>query len=302
MIVPFTENCWELIELITNKARCPVIVLSANPENVPEGAKTVMTLERTTEFKTVLNTFICIKKSGLTDIMKRTGIIEKALNSIYWDNIIPNIDKWLQYTENGEDTVKPLLRLTVNHLLQLLEDGKRSLPEEMYIRPPMNKSLRTGSIIKNKEHGNAFVVLSPECDLVLRPNGEMKTDHILICGIDTNLTKLYNDEISKSGKSEGNSKKKKSVIENYIKNNQGINYHWLPETSFFTGGVIQFRDVHSCTFTEYTENFEKPEFQISSPFIKNILSRFSAYYSRQGQPDFDFKNLAKSEFIKVSAQ
>ena len=289
----------ELIDKITDKARCPVIVLSANPENVPEEAKVVMRLDRTTEFKEVLKKFMQIKQSGLTNIMKRTGIIEDFLNHIYWRNIIPNIDTWLKYVQNGKDTNKPLLRFTVNHLLQLLEEGESSLPEEMYIRPPMNANLRTGSITKKKKDADLYVVLSPECDLVLRGDGTMKTDRILMCRINTDLVTLYKDEISKSCKPEDKTKKKRSVIEDYIKNNKAINYHWLPGTNFFSGGVIQFRDVHSCTPDEYKELFEPPNFQISPPFTKNILGRFSTYYSRQGQPDFEFRKLAKVEFQKI---
>ena len=34
-------------------------------------------------------------------------------------------------------------------------------------------------------------------------------------------------------------------------------------------------------------------------FVKNILNRFSAYYARQGQPDFDFKSEATAIIDKI---
>jgi len=200
--------------------------------------------------------------------------------------------------EEGEDTKKSLLRCTINHLQQLLEDGETSLPEETYIYPPRKEELRTGSVIKLKKNGEMFVVLSPECDLVQHgADGKMKTDYILLCKVDTDLISHYKKEIKKSNKEKTKSKRK--VVENYIKNNTAINYHWLPSTSFFNGGVILFRHVHSCTPETYKELYETPKFQISPPFTKNILGRFSTYYSRQGQPDFEFSKLAKTEYDKL---
>ena len=288
----------KLIEQITEKARCPVIVYSANYQNVPDDAKVVISMDRTENFNIVLDKFLAIQLSGLTEIMKRTGIIEEFLNKIYWNNIIPDIDTWLNYVNEKRKTKKSLLRFTINHLQQLLEDGEESMPEEMYISPPMNEALRTGSIIKMRENGGLFVVLSPECDLVkYGENKKMKTDHILLCKIDTDLESLYSKAIKKSNKTKASSKK--NVIENYIKNNAEINYHWLPSTSFFGGGVILFRDVHSCTPEKYEKLYETPKLQISPPFTKNILGRFSTYYSRQGQPDFEFSKLAKTEYEKI---
>ena len=34
-----------------------------------------------------------------------------------------------------------------------------------------------------------------------------------------------------------------------------------------------------------------PSIQISPPFVKDIVARFSSFYSRQGQPTVDFDEL-----------
>ena len=77
-----------------------------------------------------------------------------------------------------------------------------------------------------------------------------------------------------------------------LKNNIYIYRHWLPGASGFDGGFINFRWVYSFEKAKIKENFENPTHQVSSSFVKDIISRFSAYYARQGQPDFEFKEIA----------
>ena len=67
-------------------------------------------------------------------------------------------------------------------------------------------------------------------------------------------------------------------------------YHWLPETNFFDGGFLNFRKLKTLSEDEFREQFEKPSIQISPFFVKDIVSRFSSYYARQGQPEIDSKD------------
>ena len=77
-------------------------------------------------------------------------------------------------------------------------------------------------------------------------------------------------------------------------NNLSGYYHWLPPTKGFPGGVINFRKSMAVSAEKFNDEFEPPEIQVSSQFIKDIVHRFSAFYARQGQPDFDFDELAMS--------
>lgn len=49
----------------------------------------------------------------------------------------------------------------------------------------------------------------------------------------------------------------------------------------------------------FDEEYGSPIVKVQEYFVKNILNRFSAYYARQGQPDFDFSSEAKSIFDKL---
>jgi len=76
-------------------------------------------------------------------------------------------------------------------------------------------------------------------------------------------------------------------------NNYSNYYHFLPQTASFEGGVIDFRKIETYKPTEFYSKFQSPIVQICMAFIKDIVARFSSYYARQGQPDFDFDFLSK---------
>ncbi len=63
-------------------------------------------------------------------------------------------------------------------------------------------------------------------------------------------------------------------------------FHYLPQTNAFVGGVVNFRHLETFNLEEFGSVFEEPSVQISPVFTKDIVARFSAYYARQGQPDF----------------
>ena len=90
-----------------------------------------------------------------------------------------------------------------------------------------------------------------------------------------------------------NGSKKKSKV-NELCSNKRIYYHWLPKTNFFDGGILNFRKLTTYNKGDFDKNFGKPTIQISPFFVKDIVSRFSSYYARQGQPDIDNKDFIDS--------
>ena len=84
-----------------------------------------------------------------------------------------------------------------------------------------------------------------------------------------------------------NKGKKENKLKNVFGNNYTDYFHWLPETDFFNGGFLNFRKITTCTKDELGDIYDPPHIQISPHFVKDILSRFSSYYARQGQPDID---------------
>ena len=225
-----------------------------------------------------------IYNTGLTRIIGGRGIIEKSLNKLFLKNLLPYREKWAFYgrkylAKDPEQTERALLRYTLNHLLQLLEDeDEECFREEVYLYPPMSEKFMTGSIVKTADQW--FVVLSPACDLVIdKDNDEcsiysildVRADYILLVEIDS-----VGDALE--GSTDIN--KIRSIVYN-----KGQYRHWLPPTEFFEGGVINFSSLKALHKNEFNRQFEKPLIQISPFFLKDIVSRFSSYYARQGQPD-----------------
>lgn len=269
--------------------RIPVAILTGTPDAADSHFAYIGVFKKGdpgTGYDDLLDYFWGIHNTGLTRIMGGRGIIEKTLNTVFRQNLLPQKEKWVAYgKEDSPRTEKALLRYALSHLLELLDDdGDRCFPEEVYLTPPLTQKKRTGSIVREKTSNHRFVVMSPACDLAIRDNGKCKTDRILIVEIDSQMS-LF-PEHSPAGLTN----KQKKELEAAYKNNKSAYYHWLPRTDFFQGGFLNFRKLSSLSGEEFHERFEKPEVQISPSFVKDMVARFSTYYARQGQPDIDFEH------------
>ena len=255
--------------------RIPVVFVTGFVDLVNDHPSVVKTRSRDEEtYESDLLLLQKIQETGLTRIIGGRGLIEQRLGEVFLKNLLPQINTWISYgAEDPERTEKALLRYSLNHLLQLLEENEEDcFPEEVYLYPSVLDRITTGSIVTTDDQW--FVVLSPACDLVPRgENGVRNTDYILLV------------EIEKVDKILGGSKSKSKVTE--LCRNRRNHYHWLPETDFFEGGILNFRKLISLNKENFGEKFAKPEIQISPSFVKDIVSRFSSYYARQGQPDID---------------
>lgn len=185
------------------------------------------------------------------------------------------------------------MRYTLSHLYHLLDDGQEYFfPEEFYLYPPMSQSITIGSIVEENVSDQPFVVLSPACDLLIRSKGKFKTDRVLLVEIEreNNIMDKALAEIKKMRDNKKKKEKMKEKVEEVFKNNYTYYYHWLPKTDFFAGGFLNFRKLTTLDEEKFNQEFGKPLIQISPPFVKDIVSRFSSFYARQGQPDIESGN------------
>ena len=265
--------------------RIPIIFVTAFVDSVIDHPSVIKKRSRDEgTYKCDLLLFEKILNTGLTRIMGGRGIIEKNLSKVFLKNLLPQIETWVSYGEaDQERTEKALLRYTLNHLSQLLEEGDENcFPEEVYLYPPLSNNITTGSIVKDKTNNQLFVVLSPACDLVIRKNDEFKTDRILLIEIEAEHD-IVNDALDSIKQKRRREDKLKAVFNN----NHTDYYHWLPKVDFFDGGFLNFRKLEALNKDDFEDKFEKPSIQISPFFVKDIVSRFSSFYARQGQPDID---------------
>ncbi|MDE0322398.1 MAG: response regulator [Candidatus Poribacteria bacterium] len=281
--------------------RIPIIFVTAFADKVIDHPSIVKTRRREDgTYRSDLLLFQEIHNTGLTRIMGGRGIIEENLSKVFLESLLPQIQTWVSYraenSERSERTERSLLRYALNHLFQLLEeDSEDYFPEEVYLYPPIPDRITTGSMVK--EDSQWFVVLSPACDLVTRGGGQF-TERILFVEVeketdivDKALNRLRRiiDEVEKENV-------KKDILQRLAGNNYTFYYHWLPPVKFkisddesldFDGGFLNFRKLEALPKRKFTARFKEPLIQISPFFVKDIVSRFSSYYARQGQPDID---------------
>ncbi len=276
-------------ELYDAFTKIPIIFVTAYANSVVDHPSVIKKRRREVgTYHEDLLLFQQIREIGLTYIIGGRGLIEQQLRDVFLNNLLPQIKTWISYGETYKETdpkrtEKALLRYTLNHLYQLLEeDDENYFPEEFYLHPTVTDKITTGNIVKETKTNQLFVVLSPACDLVIRKDGEFKTDRILLVEIESenNVVNTALDGIKKK-----DSKKRK--LRDVSNNNYTDYYHWVPKTDFFDGGFLNFRKLHTLKKAVFDEKFEKPSIQISPFFVKDIVSRFSSYYARQGQPDID---------------
>ena len=303
--------------------RIPVAIYTGTPDvaDVTDIPSIGLFKKADITYEQLIYKFWDIYKTGLTKIMGGKGQIEQSLSQIFIKYLLPKISpeptiseksNWVSYAEEDPDnTEKALLRYTLNHLIhELYKSSENCYPDEMYIHLPNLEldqvKVHTGCILKNKDNNKFYIVLSPACDLAEREGGECNTDRALLVEIQM-LEDILSDDYFISNCHGGKKLKKRYLKSNpespkeyllkqqdndlikYQRNTKNLYYCWLPKTSCFNNGaVINFRRVSTYSQEELNESFNSPVIQVSSPFLKDIISRFSSYYARQGQPDINF--------------
>ena len=302
--------------------RIPVAIYTGTPDvaDVTDIPSIGLFIKADITYKDLIYKFWDIYKTGLTKIMGGKGHIEQSLSQIFIKHLLPEIStkpttseksNWVSYAEeDSDDTEKALLRHTLNHLIhELYKSSENCYPDEMYIHLPNLEldqvKVDTGCILKNKDNNKFYIVLSPACDLAEREGGECNTDRALLVEIQM-LEDILCDDYFISNCHGGKKLKKRYLTNNpeslgkflsktqdkelikYQRNTKNLYYCWLPKTSCFNNGaVINFRRVSTYSQKELDESFNSPVIQVASPFLKDIISRFSSYYARQGQPDIN---------------
>lgn len=269
--------------------RIPVVIMTGTPDAAEKDGFPLVDLHKKGEvtYIQIIESLWGIYRTGLTKIMGGSGEVEKNLSKIFIENLLPQRERWIAYgEEDPERTEKALLRHALNHLMQILDDDVGiCYPEEFYVFPSVSTRINTGSVVKDKESGNFCITMNPACDLAERKGGDCNTDRALLVEIQT-LSDVFStfdwENLSKNNIKE---------LEKAYKNNKANHYHWLPKTQFYDGGLINFRRISTYTESELDKNFEFTGIQVSPAFIKDMVSRFSSYYARQGQPDIDHEKV-----------
>ena len=124
-------------------------------------------------------------------------------------------------------------------------------------------------------------------------NGKRKADKILTINI------VNPNEIDSEYSNPEMSGGKKSKI-SQILSNSNPRYHCIPSSKDFSIGIIDFQDKYTIDSDRLDKAIKDSRVEriatISHPFLKDIIARYSSYYSRQGSPDFDSDEVYNSLF------
>jgi len=277
-----------LVKEINGKLRIPFFIVSASLNEILDIPENVLLQKRnrTDSFKTILEDLVSIYNSGITTLLKPNSYVDSILTDIFWNHLPIVLNEFIKEKQNKADwdIQKVLFRYIASHVNEYLELNNENNFEpyhsvEFYIKPSVKPNNITGHVLKNKENGSHWIILTPVCDLVLRKDNKNptatakpKANFITIASIDS-----Y--EIIVKDRNSGEISKLKS-------NNYDFKYHYLPKTILFEGGFIDFQNIQSIPVNIIDNDFSK-ELIISYPFKKDIISRFANYFARQGQPSFE---------------
>ena len=289
----------EIVDSIMNNLRFPVFIVSGSIAQIerPENALFKKRL-RTQDFKKILGEITSIYSTGITKILNNKGIIEEYLNNIFWNHLSSSMENWINDdSRTSEEKQKSLLRYTLIHMQEYIDEAvEKYHPSEFYITKPIKKNIFTGDIVSFE--GNRFVVLTPSCDIVLRADGTRNTQRILFCKIKNLKEEVKNYD--KLNIDTGSNNKDKQRLLRYLANNSTQNFHFIPQDNSIKAGLIDFQDKITISEPDVNEFIDEKKMvrlaTISMPFLKDVISRYSNYYARQGSPDFNSDEVYKSLF------
>lgn len=277
----------EVLLQITGAHRFPVLVVSGNLGNLDPRincSSFLRTYERDTPNDEIFGYLLKIYSTGITKILGGRGQIEKSLGEIFWRHLAHDFGNW---DAGSLDSERTLLRYVVAHLAEYLDipDGEDNFyhEAEFYVRPPIRKHIATGDIVERD--GFRFIVLSPACDVAVRgEDGDGKpvinAERVVLAP----LVEVARDRFLERQiiKAENGKKAVEKVLEKIIKG-QRDKYALLPQYGDMYPAIVDLQNLHTLTLDEYLDLNRIAT--VSGVFLKDIQSRFSAYYGRQGQPE-----------------
>ncbi len=263
-----------------------------------------------------------IYDTGITKVLGSQGTLNRHIHSIFWKHLSTTLNHWVDIEYSNCDIEKIISRYAITHLYEYMEEneGQEKIvydPAEMYICPRVKSSIRPGDIVK--KGNDKFLVLTPactiakKCDLfqlikivnladnvdIVKIKNKVKDSNESITAIETSEKFSEDELLSLNEKNEKAIGSLKGLIGNYISNTKGDRFHFLPSFLDFKDSLIDFQDITTVSQEDISEYIG--EMTISIYFFKDVQARFSAFYARQGSPDFDGKTLSKGIMERILA-
>ena len=292
-----------LLKRIIEKEIVPIVVITGFPDKVSTDIdkSIVKVLPKETNLYDEINALIEKYSDSVFKIFGSRGEINKNIKELFW-NVIPqcftskNQDISLLSKEKQETVIIRYISSWLSNKYMFDDKYIDVEPIEMYMFPNPIKQVCTCDIYKKNIGENSceyYMVLTPLCDLANK-----KVDEVILCKIKNydevqsfkERLEIYNNEQNKES---NKAKKAKGDLMKWFRNSHSdsLRYHFLPKVKDFTGGFVDFRSILSLEYDkERGEIIDDSYFKIgviTESFKRDIVSRFSSYYHRQGQPEFN---------------
>jgi len=283
----------EIINEVKSKLRFPVFIVSAFIDLADDFTSPfIMAYKKAdpdVETEEIFEKIIELYNTGITRILNHNGIVDEFLNKVFWDHLSGSLDYWLKSGLSGKQSEKILSRFIISRLVEYLgidETGKFEPfhPAEVLIKPVIKSNFHTGMIIE--KDGNRFIILTPACDMIKR--GENRNAEVVL------LAEIEPIPVEDLSQVENIGKKAMDIL----KQSNKAYLYCLPPYSNFHGGIINFRKISTINVGDLNGSYLKLA-EVIPLFFNEIKYKFVSYYSRIGQPEFDFEKVfdcLKKEF------
>ena len=297
----------ELIPFIKSNKTSPLIVYSGNLWDLSEDIK-----KTNSEFlkfyakgwgtwmTDILNEIYKYYESGIINIFRKQWLLNTNIVSIFRDHLAHNKD-YLEYIITTPNTEKIVSRYIAIHMVEYLDieyNWKDRLSDkydhtEFYICPTIRSYVFTGQILYGDKR-QLYTVLTPACDCE-----RWNTNHLLLPISDRKDFKVNKKKISNIVSDASKSAEAERFIRSWFDHKH---YYFLPPCNLFDfqGWILNFDNYIELARDDVDHQKYKCIASVSSPFLKNIISKFVLYlieindiegvkrFARQWQPDFHY--------------
>lgn len=289
----------KLLKLIMEREIIPIVVRTGYPDRVTSeiDEDIVNVFTKDNDVHEIITNLIEKYEDCVFEIFGSRGEINQNIKKFFWKvmkDFIKKDDTDISNMELHEKkaVIFRYISSWFNNLYLFDSKYIDANPMEMYMFPNPIDQVCTCDLYKNIDDKKYYIVLTPSCDLANK-----KIEEVIFCKIKgyDEIENFNNDleNYKRAIEQESNLEKKKNKLEKWFRNSEheSLRYHFLPKSSKFDGGFVDFRSIISVEYDKETGQIADKKFIkegiITEGFKRDIVCRFSSYYQRQGQPEFN---------------
>ena len=290
----------DVYEMIWNKCFCPLVIYSANPDDVSEKVEEHPFVKRVKKGKDSEERIIFHVKEFLPHVEALSKVQSDIRHHVNRElqNVAPLVFKAIKKTENRKAVFVRSAKRRIAAMMDEPSDSDEPMAcWEQYLYPPVGSCILTGDIIwrKNGDRGNPehyFLVLTPSCDLIGTEKRKPKVDSVLVAGCTHIKNVLPEVKLSTdTNKSKADLKKK---LVPFLRKGYGTYCLPLPELPELLPPMtaelkkLQLIDLELVGENDGCEYLRVAS--VDSPFREMITWAYIQVTGRPGLPERDFED------------